>query len=245
MVDDGLFDKFPCDKIFAMHNMPGHKVNEFYFREGPMMASSDTIHIEITGKGAHGAMPEKGVDATIVACYVGTALQTIVSRNVSPFAPTVVTIGAIQSGEAPNVVNGFAVMKLSMRSLDKDARDLMLQRITEIVTAQATAFGATVEIKHINGSPVLVNDADATQFAIDVAKELVGEEKIHTSVQFMGSEDFAFLLDKNPNGSYLIIGNGDEEGYCNVHNPGYDFNDDCIVMGAAYWTALTQRYLAK
>ncbi len=245
MVDDGLFNKFPCDMIFGMHNMPGHKTGEFYFRDGPMMASSDTIHIEIKGKGAHGAMPERGIDATMVACYIGTSLQTIVSRNVTPFAQTVVTIGAIQSGEAPNVVNDFAVMKLSVRSLDKDARELMLKRIKEIATLQAESFGATAEVKHINGSPVLINGKDATEFARSVAVSLVGEDKVHEGVQFMGSEDFAFMLESNPNGSYLIIGNGDEPGFCNVHNPGYDFNDACIVPAAAFWAALTQKYLQK
>lgn len=245
MVDEGLFEKFPCDVIFGMHNMPGHKQGEFYFREGAMMASSDTIHIEIMGKGAHGAMPERGIDATMIACYIGTALQTIVSRNVSPFAQTVVTVGAIQSGDAPNVVNDFAIMKLSVRSLDKEARELMLQRITDIATKQAESFGATVDIKHINGSPVLVNDPEMTHFARDVAKHLIGEDKVHESVQFMGSEDFAFMLEHNPKGSYLIIGNGDEPGFCNVHNPGYDFNDECIVPAASYWAALTQKYLTK
>ncbi len=245
MVDDGLFDQFPCDMIFGMHNMPGHRTGDFYFREGPMMASSDTIHIEVKGKGAHGAMPERGIDATIIACYIGTALQTIVSRNVDPFAQTVVTIGSIQSGDAPNVVNDFAVLKLSVRSLDKDARELMLKRITEIATLQGKSFGAEVEIKHINGSPVLINDPEITQFARGVAQDLVGEDRVHEGIKFMGSEDFAFMLERNPKGAYLIIGNGDEPGFCNVHNPGYDFNDECIVPAAAFWAALTEKYLQK
>lgn len=243
MVDDGLFKKFPCDVIYGLHNMPGLKNNEFYFREGPTMASSDTIHIEVTGKGAHGAMPEKGIDATIVACYIGTALQTIVSRNVSPFAQAVVTIGSIQSGEAPNVVNEFALMKLTVRTLDVEARKLVLEQITNIAKSQAAGFGASVEIKHINGSPVLVNGKEATEFARKVGIELVGEDKVHQLIQFMGSEDFAFMLEANPNGSYLMIGSGDQEGYCNVHNPGYDFNDENIIPAAAYWVALTQAYL--
>lgn len=244
MIDDGLFDLFPCDIIFGIHNMPALKTGEFYFREGAMMASSDTIHLEITGVGAHGAMPEKGVDATIVACYIGTALQSIVSRNVAPAEAAVVTIGAIQSGDAPNVVNGTALMKLSVRALDNDIRQLLLKRISALATAQAESFGAKIAIKHINGSPVLVNGKAATDFAVSVAKELVGEDKVHVNTPpLMGSEDFAFMLEKNPNGCYMMIGNGDEPGFCNVHNPGYDFNDQCIVPAAAYWVAITENYL--
>ena len=145
--------------------------------------------------------------------------------HVSPFAQAVVTIGSIQSGEAPNVVNEFALMKLTVRTLDVEARKLVLEQITNIAKSQAAGFGASVEIKHINGSPVLVNGKEATEFARKVGIELVGEDKVHQLIQFMGSEDFAFMLEANPNGSYLMIGSGDQEGYCNVHNPGYDFND--------------------
>ena len=244
MVDDGLFKLFPCDAIFAMHNMPALKKGEFYFREGALMASSDTLHIEITGVGAHGAMPERGIDATVVACYIGTALQSIVSRNVTPFEPAVVTIGCIQSGEAPNVVNGSAMMKLSVRALNNDVRQQILKRISQIATTQAESFGAKAEIKHINGSPVLVNDPKMTEFAMDVAKNLVGAEMVHNNTaQLMGSEDFAFLMEANPNGCYMLIGNGDEPGFCNVHNPGYDFNDECISVAAAYWASITENYL--
>lgn len=246
MVDDGLFEQFPCDIIFGIHNMPGLKEEHFYFRKGAFMASSDTIHIHIQGKGAHGAMPEKGIDATVVACYIGTALQTIVSRNVSPFSQSVVTIGCIQSGQAPNVVNGDALMKLSVRALDNGVRSELLKRISAIAKTQAESFGATAEIEHVNGSPVLNNGIDATQFALDVATSLFGEERVHDDCHpFMGSEDFAFMLEKNPNGCYMMIGNGDEPGFCNVHNPGYDFNDKCIVPAATYWVALTEAYLAK
>lgn len=244
MLDDGLFEQFPCDAIFAMHNMPGLKEGEFYFKQGAFMASSDTIHIEISGVGAHGAMPEKGVDATLVACHIGVALQSIVSRNVSPFEQAVVTVGCIQSGEAPNVVNGSALLKLSVRALNKDVRQMMLKRISEIATAQAQSFGATAVINHINGSPVLINDQKATEFAVQVAHDLVGKDKVHANAQpLMGSEDFAFMLEANPNGSYMLLGNGDTPGYCNVHNPGYDFNDRIIVSGASYWAALTEAYL--
>lgn len=244
MVDDGLFQHFPCDAIFAMHNMPGFKECEFYFRDGAFMASSDTLHIEISGVGGHGAIPEKAVDATVIACYIGTALQSIVSRNVSPFAAAVVTIGSIQSGEAPNIINSKALMKLSVRSLNPTVRALLLRRIGEVAQMQAQAFGATADIKHVNGSPVLINGAEATEFAAQVAREIFGADKVHADApQLPGSEDFAFMLEANPNGSYMLIGGGDEPGSCMVHNPGYDFNDKCLVPAAAYWCALTESYL--
>ncbi|WP_343655499.1 M20 aminoacylase family protein [Cupriavidus sp.] len=244
MVHDGLFEQFPCDAIFAMHNMPGFKECEFYFRKGAFMASSDTLHIEITGVGGHGAIPEKTIDATLVACHIGTALQTIVSRNVSPFEAAVITIGSIQSGEAPNIINAKALMKLSVRSLNPSVRTVLLKRIAEVAQLQAQSFGATAEVMHVNGSPVLVNDDQATDFAAEVAQDVFGRDKVHTDApQLPGSEDFAFMLEANPNGSYMLIGGGDQPGYCMVHNPGYDFNDKCLTPAAAYWCALTERYL--
>jgi len=244
MVHDGLFEQFPCDAIFAMHNMPGFKECEFYFRKGAFMASSDTLHIEITGVGGHGAIPEKTIDATLVACHIGTALQTIVSRNVSPFEAAVITIGSIQSGEAPNIINAKALMKLSVRSLNPSVRTVLLERIAEVAQLQAQSFGATAEVMHVNGSPVLVNDDQATDFAAEVAQDVFGRDKVHTDApQLPGSEDFAFMLEANPNGSYMLIGGGDQPGYCMVHNPGYDFNDKCLAPAAAYWCALTERYL--
>ena len=244
MVDDGLFSLFPCDLIFGIHNMPGFKKGEFYFRTGATMASSDTIHIEVKGTGGHGAFPEKTVDATIVACQIALALQTIVSRNVTPFEPAVVTVGSIQAGDAPNIINDKALLKLSIRTLNPDVRKLVLKRVSEIAHAQAQSFNATVQIDHVNGSPVLMNDEKTTQFALNVAKEMFGDDKVHTDLPaFMGSEDFAFMLEENPNGAYMIIGNGDEPGFCMVHNPGYDFDDDLIVPAASYWCAITETYL--
>lgn len=246
MIEDGLFKLFPCDAVFSIHNMPSLKTGEFYFREGGMMSSSDTIHIEITGKGAHAAQPERGIDATVVACYIATALQSIVSRNISPLESAVLTIGCIQAGDAPNMVNNDALMKLSVRALSNEARQILLKRIDALVKAQAASFGATAEIKHINGSPALVNNPEATRLAASVAAGLVGESKVHTDTPpFMASEDFAFMAEAVPYSSYIMIGNGDEPGFCNVHNPGYDFNDECIVPAASLWAAITEAYLKK
>lgn len=244
MLEDGLFKRFPCDCIFALHNMPGLKKGTFNFRKGAMMASSDTVHIEVTGVGGHGALPERTIDAVVVACHIVQALQTIVARNVAPFDPAVVTVGSIQSGDAPNVINAQALMKLSIRALHAGVRRRVLQRVTEIATAQAQSFGATAKVSHINGSPVLVNGDRATEFAIGVARQLMDESMICSDVQpMMGSEDFAFMLEENPNGCYLMVGAGDEQDRCMVHNPGYDFNDELLAPAAAYWCALTESYL--
>ncbi|MGD8107890.1 M20 aminoacylase family protein [Pantoea sp. FN0302] len=244
MLEDGLFQQFPCDAIYALHNMPGLKKGHFYFKTGAMMASSDTLHIEVSGKGGHGAFPEKSVDATLVACQIVLALQTVVSRNVSPFSPAVVTVGSLCSGEAPNIINASAMLKLSVRALDNKVRQQLLKRIGDIAHGQAQSFGAKVNIDHINGSPVLINDPAATEFAINVARELVGESRVCTNTApVMGSEDFAFMLTENPHGSYLFLGAGDEPERCMVHHPGYDFNDELIVPGAMFFSHLAEQFL--
>lgn len=208
------------------------------------MASSDTLHIHIKGVGSHGAMPEYGIDATVVACYLVTALQSIVSRNVSPLDQAVITVGELASGNAPNVVNDTALLKLSVRTLNADVRKKVLARIHEVTEYQAKSFGATATIEHINGCPPTVNGDEATEFAIKVAQSLVGEDKVHQGIApLMGSEDFAFMLEANPNGNYCFVGNGGGAGACMVHNPAYDFNDDIIATAGAYFCNLVENYL--
>lgn len=243
MLEDGLFNKFPCDHIFGLHNMPGQKLGKIGLRDGAMMASSDTLHIEVQGVGGHGAVPEHTVDATVVACHITLALQTIVSRNISPFDPVVVTVGSIQAGHAPNIINDKVLMKLTVRTLNEQVRETVLQRIHDIAVAQAESFNATATLTHVNGSPVLKNDPLANQMVRDVATSLFGAESIGTVNPFMGSEDFAFMLEQNPNGAYFTIGAGDEPDRCMVHNPGYDFNDNILLTGAALWCGLTEHYL--
>lgn len=241
MLEDGLLQRFPCDALFGLHNMPGLPTGSFHFKKQAMMASSDTLQITVYGQGGHGAIPEKTVDATLVACQIAVALQTIVSRNVTPFAPAVITVGSIQSGEAPNIINEKAVMKLSVRSLDPQVRQLLLKRIDEVARLQAQSFNATAKVEHTNGCPVLINDDAQTDFAIKVARELVDEAQICTDTPaLMGSEDFAFMLEANPDGAYLLVGNGPGP---MVHNPGYDFNDEILLPAAAYWGLLAERYL--
>ncbi|WP_321878525.1 M20 aminoacylase family protein [Paraburkholderia bannensis] len=243
MLDEGLFERFPCDAVFAMHNMPGFPTGKLGFRSGPFMASSDTVIIDIDGRGGHGAVPHKAIDPVVVCANVVLALQTIVSRNVSPLDMAIVTVGAIHAGDAPNVIPQTAQMKLSVRALRPEVRELLEARITALVHAQASAYGATARIDYQRRYPVLVNDAEMTAFAQDVARDWLGDDGLIDNLDpLTGSEDFSFLLEQCA-GSYLIIGNGDGEGGCMVHNPGYDFNDDCLATGAAYWVQLAERFL--
>jgi hippurate hydrolase len=245
MMADGLFDRFPCDAIFAMHNMPGVPVGHFVFREGAAMASSDYATVRLTGVGGHGAMPHQAADPIVAAAAIVMALQTVVSRNIDPLQMAVVTVGAMHAGQANNVIPGEAVLEMSVRALDPAVRLLLQQRIKALVHAQAESLGVKAEVDWRQGYCVLVNTHEETHFARQVALAMVGTERVTLQGPALtASEDFAFMLEQVP-GSYVLIGNGAEgsAGACMVHNPGYDFNDDNIATGAAYWTALVQDYL--
>ncbi|WP_368620436.1 M20 aminoacylase family protein [Paraburkholderia sp. BR13444] len=243
MLDDGLFERFPCDAVFAMHNMPGFPTGKLGFMPGSFMASSDTVIIKVIGRGGHGAVPHKAVDPVVVCAQIVLALQSIVSRNIAPLDMSIITVGAIHAGEAPNVIPETSEMRLSVRALRPEVRDHLQQRITEVATGQAAVFGARAEVDYQRRYPVLVNDAVMTALARQVALDWLGEDGLIRDMQpLTGSEDFAFLLERCA-GSYLIIGNGDGEGGCMVHNPGYDFNDACLATGAAYWVKLAQTFL--
>jgi hippurate hydrolase len=248
MMEDGLFDRYPCDAIFAMHNMPGIPQGHMVLREGAMMASSDYATIVLTGVGGHGAMPHRAVDPLVAAASIVMALQTIVSRNVDPQQPAVVTVGALHAGEANNVIPASARLELSVRAVDRDVRATLERRIRELVAAQAQGFGVAVDLQWRRGYSVLVNTAAETAFAREVALELLGPDRVTPQgAPLTGSEDFAFMLERVP-GSYVLIGNdGDstEAGAsCMVHNPGYDFHDGNIAVGSAYWVLLAERFLA-
>ena len=245
MIEEGLFDKYPCDAVFAMHNMPGVKQGRLLFREGAAMASSDYVTITLTGKGGHSAMPHLAVDPVVAAASIIMALQTIVSRNANPQETAVVTVAAVQAGKANNVIPNTAVLELSVRSLDRKLRQLIEQRIREIVAAQASSFGVRAEVDYRQGYSVLVNTPDETEFAREIGRKLVGPDNIEPQCNALtASEDFAFMLEKRP-GCYLFIGNGEDgmPGGCEVHNPGYDFNDHNLPIGAAYWAMLAEEFL--
>jgi hippurate hydrolase len=245
MIEDGLFERFPCDAVFAMHNMPGIPQGHLMFRDGPAMASSDYASITLKGVGGHGAMPHKATDPIVAAASIVMALQTIVARNVDPQQMAVVTVGALHAGQANNVIPATATLELSVRALDREVRATLERRIKALVAAQAESFGLEAEIDWRVGYAVLVNTAEQTAFARAVGLELRGASRVTLQGPAQsGSEDFAFMLERVP-GSYVLIGNGDGEtaGACMVHNPGYDFNDDNIAVGAAYWTLLAERFL--
>jgi hippurate hydrolase len=245
MMDDGLFERYPCDAVFAMHNMPGVAQGRLLLRDGALMASSDYATVTLTGVGGHGAMPHKATDPVVAAASVVMALQTIVSRNIDPLQVAVITVGALHAGRANNVIPATATLELSVRALDAQVRDTLERRIRETVQHQAHSYGVTAHIDFKRGYPVLVNTPAETAFAREVALELLGAERVTLDAPpLTGSEDFAYMLERVP-GSYLQIGNGagDSAGACMVHNPGYDFNDDNVGVGSAYWVLLAERFL--
>jgi hippurate hydrolase len=245
MMADGLFERFPCDAVFAMHNMPGITQGHFVLREGAAMASSDYATITLTGVGGHGAMPHRAADVIVAAASIVMALQTIVARNVDPLQAAVVTVGAMHAGKANNVIPASATLELSVRALDRDVRATLERRIKALVSAQAESLGVSARIDWRPGYAVLVNTPVETEFARRVATELVGEQNVTPQgPPLTGSEDFAFMLERVP-GSYVLIGNGsgDEAGACMVHTPGYDFNDRNIAPGSAFWVLLAERFL--
>ena len=245
MMADGLFQRFPCDAIFAMHNMPGIEQGRLVLREGAAMASSDYASVTLTGVGGHGAMPHRATDPVVAAASIVMALQTVVSRNVDPLQMAVVTVGAIHAGKANNVIPASATLEISVRSLDREVRATLERRVKAVIAAQAESFGVAVQIDWRPGYAVLVNTPEETAFAREVGIELVGADRVTLQGPALsGSEDFAFMLEKVP-GSYLLIGNGDGDsaGACMVHNPGYDFNDDNVAVGSAYWVLLAERFL--
>ncbi|MBY4800414.1 M20 aminoacylase family protein [Burkholderia cepacia] len=248
MIDDGLFEQFPCDAVFAMHNVPGLPAGVLGFCDGPAMASADEVRVRVTGRGGHGAAPHTTIDPVVVCASIVMALQTVVSRNVNPQDLAIVTAGSIHAGTASNVIPPHAELALSVRALSPDVRALLERRIREIVHGQAASYGATAEIDYRHDYPVLVNHAAETAFARDVAREWGGDGALIPQLRpIAASEDFAFMLNACP-GSYLSIGNGDGNGDggagCGLHHPGYDFNDACLATGASYWIALAERYLA-
>jgi hippurate hydrolase len=239
MLKDGLFERFPCDAIFGLHNHPGKREKTFHFRAGPMMSASDRVTITVKGRGGHAARPHMTVDPIVAVSSIVMALQTIVARNVDPTKVAVVTVGTINGGKAMNVIANEATIGLSVRSFDADVRELLKRRITELAQSQAASYGATAEIDYGWGHPVLVNTEAETAFAREVAVELVGEDSVAEIDLVTGSEDFAFMLERVP-GSFVRLGNGDTPF---VHTSRYDFNDENLTIGAAYWTRLVERYL--
>jgi len=245
MIADGLFERFPCDAIFGMHNRPGLAVGKFQTRPGAMMAGGGYFDITVNGVGAHGARPESAVDPVVVGAQIASALQTIVSRNIRPVETAVVSVTRFHAGLAYNVIPDKAVLGGTVRCFSDAVMTLIENRMRRIAESVAAGFGATAELDFRRLFPVLMNHADPTQFILDCAAELVGDENVNRDMTpTMASEDFAYMLQAVP-GAYIQIGNGDGEGACEVHNPAYDFNDAALPLGASLFVRLVERRLDR
>jgi hippurate hydrolase len=243
MVDDGLFEKFPCDAIFGMHNRPSLPVGKFNVKSGAMMAGGAFFDIVVTGKGSHGARPETGVDSALVAAQIAVALQTIVARNVRPIDTAVVSVTKIHAGDAYNVIPQTAHLGGTARAFSREVMAKLEASMKRIAKGTAEAAGATAEVDfRVLFAPTVNNPAEA-DFAAKICNELVGEQNVDRNPDLvMGSEDFSYMLERVP-GCYINIGNGPGEGGCEVHNPGYDFNDDALPLGAAFFSRLVETRL--
>ncbi|MHC1550488.1 M20 aminoacylase family protein [Phyllobacterium sp. K27] len=241
MIADGLFERFPFDAIFGLHNHPGAPEGTWLMRSGPLMAAADTVEMKVHGKGGHASRPHLTIDPVVVACNIVVALQSVVSRNVDPTQTAVVTVGAIHGGEAANVIPESARLLITVRSFDPGIRDLLETRITALANAVAEGYGARAEINYTRGNPVVVNSETETEFARIVAEELVGADKVSICPLIPGSEDFSHFLQHKP-GSFLRLGNGVNSAI--LHSDKYDFADESLTVGAAMWARLTERYLA-
>jgi hippurate hydrolase len=243
MMDDGLFERFPVQAVFGMHNWPGLEVGQFAMRPGPMMASLDCFDIVIEGVGAHGALPHQGVDPVYVSAQVISALQSIVSRNVDPLSAAVISVTKVHGGDAHNIIPGQVLLGGGIRCFDRETRDLLRTRVVEVVEGVCSALGARGVVDFISGYPAVINGGAEVDLAADVAAAIVGAENVEAdSEPVLGSEDFAYMLEEKP-GCYVFIGNGAGAGTCMIHNPGYDFNDDIVTLGATYWVRLAQAFL--
>jgi hippurate hydrolase len=245
MVEEGLFDKFPCDAVFAMHNRPGLPVGAMATRPGPLLASSDRFDIRVKAKGTHAAAPHLGTDPFVIGAEIVLALQTIRSRNLDPIDSAVVSIGFVKGGSTYNVIPGELHIGGTARALRPEVRDLVERRIGELARGVAAMHGATAEYDYRRGYPPTVNHAAEAEFAAEVAAEVCGADRVDGNTEpSLGGEDFSYMLNARP-GAMLWLGNGDGEGGCFLHNPRYDFNDAALPVGVSFFARLAERFLAR
>ena len=245
MVREGLFEKFPVGTVWGMHNFPGQPLGTFGVCPGPAMAAADSLDITLRGKGTHAAFPHLGTDVMVAAAQLVTALQTVASRSIDPLEAVVVSITQIHAGETYNIIPQEIVLRGTVRSFKQEVQETAEAAIRRIADGVAAAFGVTAEVGYTKGYPATVNDAAESDFAARVAADVVGPENVMTGMPpKMGAEDFSFMLNERP-GCYIWIGNGPGEGGCYLHNPGYDFNDAALSIGASYWARLVETRLSK
>jgi hippurate hydrolase len=243
MIAEGLFERFPCDAVFAFHNMPGFPTGQFAVKPGAIMAAIDLARVIITGVGGHSAMPHLTIDPIVAGAAVVSGLQTIVSRNIDPAEGAVVTVGAFNAGKASNVIPQTAELDICIRSCTKPVRDLLAERVPRMIRGIAEAHGCTAEIDYEYSYPTTINWVGETSFVRLAAEAFGGPHPVRDHVApMMGSEDFSYMLEALP-GCYFMLGNGDEKHRKALHNPGYDFNDALLPIGTAFWAHLVERYL--
>ncbi len=245
MIKEGLFSKFPMDAVYGLHNWPGMPIGTIGIRPGPMMASADILDIEVTGTGGHGAMPHLAIDPIVVAAHIVTALQTLVSRSTDPIQSSVLSVTAIEAGNAHNVIPEIVQMRGSVRTFSPVIRDMMKRGIERIACGVAESLGATAAVQCKSLYPALINAPGPVRIAVRAAAEVAGADNVNDAIEpVMGSEDFAFMLEAKA-GAYAFLGQAGLEGSCMVHNPHYDFNDDLLPIGASYWVSLVRQALGR
>ena len=252
MIKEGLFERFPMQAVFGMHNWPGMAAGCFAVSPGPVMASSNEFKITIRGKGSHGAMPHLGIDPVPVACQMVQAFQTIISRNKKPIEAGVISVTMIQAGEATNVVPDFCVLQGTVRTFSVELLDMIERRMRQVAEHTCAAFEARCEFEFVRNYPPTINSVAEAEFARQVMIGIVGEQNVLPQEPTGGAEDFAFMLQAKP-GAYVFIANGDGDhrdmghgaGPCTLHNPSYDFNDELIPLGGTYWVELARQWLAN
>ncbi len=243
MIEEGLFERFPCDAVFGLHNMPGLRVGKFAVRPGPIMAAFDVFEAEIRGRGTHAAMPHMGVDPIVAAGHVITALQTIVSRGVSPLDRAVVSVTQVQAGDTWNVLPETARIRGTVRTFREPVQQKIENDLRRLIQGVCEALGAEVSVRYQRRYPATINSPDQSEWAAMAAADVVGDQNVlRDPPPGMGSEDFAFMLQRRP-GSYAWIGNGPTTQDCRLHSPRYDFNDEILPLGDSYWAKLVENVL--
>jgi amidohydrolase len=252
MIKDGLFENFPVEAVFGMHNWPGPQVGRMAVSAGPVMASSNEFKIVFHGKGGHAALPHNAVDPIIIATQAVQAFQSIISRNKKPIEAGVISVTMIHAGEATNVIPDSCELQGTVRTFTVELIDLIERRMKEVCEGLAAAYGGKVDFEFSRNYPPTINHPKEAAFARSVMAEIVGESNVDTQEPTMGAEDFAYMLQAKP-GCYAFIANGDGEhremghggGPCMLHNPSYDFNDELIPLGASYWVRLAEKWFSE
>jgi len=247
MIEDGLFDDFSIDEVYALHNWPDLPLGSFGVNSGPMMAAVDEFDIIVKGKGGHAAMPQLVIDPIIVASQIVSAIQTIISRSTDPVDKALISITKIHGGTAHNVIDDEVKLSGTIRTFKPETRSFIGKKIEEIANgiAKAHGAGANIEFDLINKYPPTINSKKESEFAAKIAKKMVGEENVNTNIDpSMGGEDFSYLLNKKP-GSYMYIGQGDENHKAHLHTTKYDFNDNLLPIGVNYWVNLVKNFFKK